>query len=183
MDYSNLENRNDDFLLLLMKKGNKVAFDKLFDKYWEQAYNNAYKLSKNSDYAKDVVQDVFLSIWMNRERQIDNFPAYLYIAVRNRAFKLISKQNRIVPFLDILKNVPAMQSRPDENLVWKEFYDAYETLCSTLPSKRQEIFRLRFNDDLTTKEIAVHLGISIKTVQNQLGKAVLQLRASLLQLL
>jgi RNA polymerase sigma-70 factor (ECF subfamily) len=68
-------------------------------------------------------------------------------------------------------------------VLWKEFFRSYEALLQSLPTKRQAIFRLHFHEDLPTKDIAAKLGLSRKTVQNQLGKAIEKLRISLSHLL
>jgi len=78
-----------------------------------------------------------------------------------------------------LENIPQKNSEVDSNLLWNEFLKSYETLLQTLPPKRQEIFRLRYHEDLSTKDIAMRLEITRKTVQNQLGKAVEFLKVSL----
>ncbi len=67
----------------------------------------------------------------------------------------------------------------DSTINTKELNIAYEALINNLPLKRQKIFRLRFQEDLPTITIADKLGLSRKTVQNQLGKAIEQLRISL----
>lgn len=174
------ETLDDRLLLAQMQLGNKEAFNHLFNKYWPQAYAGAYKRLKDVDQAKDVVQEVFVNIWLKRETSIQNFPAYLNIAVRNQVFKHAIKQKRSSPFLEVFHNLPAENQQPDANIRWNEFSSAYETLVTTLPPKRQRIFRLRFNEDMTTSAIAAEMGITRKTVQNQLGKAVEHLRAFLL---
>lgn len=175
---------NDAELLQQVEQGSKHAFNILYEKYWERAYVNAYKRLKDEDQAKDVVQEIFTHIWLKKETlHIDNLSAYLNIAVRNRVFKLIEKQKLIHPFFDILETMPATYLQADSNILWKEFFRSYELLLTTLPPKRQLIFRLRFQEDLPTKDIAMRLGLSRKTVQNQLSKAIEHLRISLLQLL
>lgn len=175
---------DDAVLLQQVEQGSEHAFNVLFERYWERAYQDAYKRLKDVDQSKDIVQEIFTHIWLKRETlHIDNLPAYLNIAVRNRVFKLVEKQKLNHPFFDILENMPATYLQADADLRWKEFFRSYEELLTTLPPKRQQIFRLRFQEDLPTKDIATQLGLSRKTVQNQLGKAIEQLRVSLLQLL
>jgi RNA polymerase sigma factor (sigma-70 family) len=172
---------NDDALLLReLQHGSEKAFKILYQKYWAQAYSSAYKRLQDADQAKDVVQDIFTNIWLNRENRIENLLSYLRVSVRNQVFKLVNKQKSNCPFVDMFNNIPALNENADSNIQYQEFYKAYEALLTALPSKMQVIFRLRYHDDLTTKAIAAHLGISRKTVQNQLGKAVDQLRVNLL---
>lgn len=174
---------SDTLLLKQVELGSKQAFNVLFEKYWEKAYSDAYKRLKSHDDAKDIVQEIFTHIWIKRETlQINNLPAYLHVAIRNRVIKFIAKQKPIHPFFNILDNIPEKNSQADANLLWKEFFKSYEALLETLPPKRQEIFRLRFQEDLSTKDISMQLCITRKTVQNQLGKAIETLKVSVLRI-
>ncbi len=67
----------DSLLLGQLTSGNKKAFDILFNKYWESSVNIAYKRTKDLDTAKDIVQEIFTQIWINREREIENLSAYV----------------------------------------------------------------------------------------------------------
>jgi RNA polymerase sigma factor (sigma-70 family) len=176
MEDINPEVQDDRILLLQLQEGKRTAFNILYNKYWEQTYSNAYKRLRDEDQAKDIVQEIFVSIWVNRHSPINNLPAYLSISVRNQVFKLAAKSKNLTPYLEIFDNIPAQNEKADANLLWQEFYSSYEKLLLTLPPKRQQIFRLRFHDDIPTKTIASQMRISRKTVQNQLGKAIEQLR-------
>ena len=179
------QNESSDTLLLgQIEQGSTRAFDVLFEKYWEDAYSEAYKRLKSYDDAKDIVQEIFTYIWINRQTiHIINFPAYLHIAIRNKVIKLITRQKQTHPFFSFLENTTEKNSQSDAQLLRKEFFKTYEALLQTLPVKRQEIFRLRFQEDLPTKVISMQMGITRKTVQNQLGKAIETLKASLLRIL
>lgn len=174
----------DNLLLQQIAQGSTTAFETLFDRYWQQAYSDAFKRLKNHDDSKDIVQEIFTHIWINRDTiHIQNLPAYLNIAIRNKVIKLVSRQKLSHPYFDNLEKVPKEFAEADANLLWKEFSKAYEALVQALPPKRQEIFRLRYQHDLRTKDIAEQLNITLKTVQNQLGKAVDTLKVSLLRML
>ena len=172
---------SDDALLLQqMEQGSKLAFNALFEKYWDKAFSEAYKRLKDADHAKDVVQEIFTHIWIKRETlHIDNLPAYLHTAIRNQTIKLLTRQQKNHPFFTILETIPEKNLQADANLLRKEFFKSYEALVETLPPRRQLIFKLHMHDELYTKDIAAQLGLSRKTVQNQLAKAVEQLRISL----
>ncbi len=173
----------DALLLLQLKQNNKAAFNQLFEKYWESAYSTAYRRLKDADQAKDIVQDIFTHIWLHRNTdQIHNFPAYLNTAIRNKVIKIVTRQKTTHSFFNPLEDLSEKAANADRSLLWKEFYLAYEAWLNSLPPQRQIIFRLRFHDDLPTKDIASRLGLSRKTVQNQLGKAIEKLRISLTSL-
>ncbi len=173
---------DDRLILEQVRSGNKKSFDILFNKYWESSVNNAYKRTKDLDTAKDIIQEIFTQIWINRQRQIENLPAYLDAAIRNSVIKFFAKQKPIHPFFDALDNLSEKNSRADMQLIWKELLQSYEELLDSLPPKRRDIFRLRMQDGLPTRVIAVRLGIARKTVQNQLGKAIETLKISLIRL-
>lgn len=173
---------NDQILLNQMHEGSANAFQILFDKYWESAYSSAYKRLQNSEDSKDIVQDIFIHIWQNRNSvKIENLPAYLHVAVRNRVFKLVASQKNTHSYFQILDNLVLEPAGADSRLLWEEFRNSYEDLVDSLPPKRQEIFRLRFHEDLTTKDIAKKLLVTRKTVQNQIGKSLETLKISLTQ--
>ena len=175
---------DDTILLQQVRAGSKKAFNVLFEKYWESAFSDAYKRLKKYDNAKDIVQEIFTHIWINRETlHIENLPAYLNVAIRNKVIKFVAKQKLVHPFFSMLDNIPEKNDQTDANLLWKEFFNSYEALVESLPPKRQAIFRLRYEEDLPTKVISMQLGISRKTIQNQLGKAIETLKVSLLRIL
>ncbi|HMF73381.1 MAG TPA: sigma-70 family RNA polymerase sigma factor [Flavitalea sp.] len=171
---------SDEELFLQIKNGSNDAFGILYQKHWNRAFADAYKRIRNRDQAKDIVQDIFLNIWQRRESLvIDNFPAYLTIAVRNQVLKLLEKEKHKHPFFDLLENLPGIVNMADTNILYKELAVSYDLLINSLPPKRRLIFKLRFQEDQSTKEIAEALSISRNTVQNQLGKAIEQLKVSL----
>lgn len=171
---------DDEILLNQVREGSREAFNQLYEKYWADTYARAYSRLKDHEQSKDIVQEIFVSIWVNREKHIDNLPAYLNVATRNRVFKLAARQKVTSAFMDLVENIPVFSQQADSNIRWKEFYKSYETLLATLPPKRQLIFRMRYHEDQNTAVIADRMGISRKTVQNQLHKAVEQLRIVLL---
>jgi RNA polymerase sigma factor (sigma-70 family) len=177
----NLTVHDDELLLLQLRQYSKLAFNQLFEKYWESAYSDAYRRLKDADQAKDIVQDIFAHIWLHRATdRIQNLPAYLHTAIRNRVIKITSRQKATHPFFNPTENICGTAGNADQSLLWKEFHIAYEACLNNLPPQRQIIFRLRFHDDLPTKAIASLLGLSRKTVQNQLGLAVEKLRVSVI---
>lgn len=184
MSQGKSNNEEDKILLQLVAEGSKSAFDQLFEKYWQQAYSSAYKRLKKHDDAMDIVQDIFTHIWLKRQTiSIENIPAYLHVAIRNKVIKFVLKQKSVHSFFDLLDHAAEKNLNADARLLWKDFIKSYEALLKTLPPKRQMIFRLHYEESLSTKTISRQMGINRKTVQNQLGKAVETLKVSLLRML
>ena len=166
---------NDQLLLQQLQSNDAAAFDALYDRYWKLVYSAAYKRLKDENYAKDITQDIFLQLWQRRHQlTITHLPAYLYTAVRNNVLKLMEKTQRITPVPELLEQTA--NEGADAALLRKEFMIKYENLINTLTASQQQIFRMRYQQELSTAEIAEKLNISRKTVQNQLGKSMNNLR-------
>jgi len=178
-------NPDEDHLLWQrIGEGSVESFTRLYDKYWSEVYNSAMKRLRDTGLAQDIAQDVFVTLWMRREElQIRNFPAYLYMAVRNKVLNLFEKEKRYVPIEYLLENnIRAYGNQADAVALRNEFLQAYKNLVDTLPSQQKKIFRLFYDEDLSTEEIAEQLQLTRKTIQNQLGRSVSFLKANLTHL-
>lgn len=170
----------DAALLRRLKEGSKDAFNALYDKYWQTVYAAAFKRLGNTDQAKDITQDIFLQLWLRREElHILHLPAYIHTSVRNRVLNLLEAEQKFLPFAELLLAELPGGDQADALARRNELLRVYEQLVDSLPPARQAIFRLRYNEGASSEEIARQLNISRKTVQNQLGKALARLRASL----
>ena len=130
----------DAFLLAHLEQGDPDAFNALYNKYWQQAYATAFKRLKDTQQVKDIIQEVFTKIWINRKTHIENFPAYLHIAIRNAVIKSSIKQKRATAFVEQWNKNSFEFSRADDEIQWKEFSKAYNEVIKRLPIKRQAIY-------------------------------------------
>lgn len=171
---------NDKLLLLQLKEGSRKAFDALYDQYWSAVYAAAYKRLQDEDMAKDIAQDVFLQLWAKRDTlHIENLPAYLYTAIRNKVYNIFEQQRKFMPVPDLFASLAERDDQADAMLLKKEFLRAYDALLESLPVTQRKIFRMRYDQGLSTEDIAAQLDISRKTVQNHLSSAVTRMRSSL----
>ena len=178
-------NPDEDHLLWQrIGEGSVESFTKLYDKYWNEVYSSAMKRLRDTGRAQDITQDVFVTLWMRREElQIRSFPAYLYMAVRNKVLNLFEKEKRYVPIEYLLENnIRAYGNQADAVALRNEFLQAYKNLVDSLPSQQKKIFHLFYDEDLSTEEIAEQLQLTRKTIQNQLGRSVSFLKANLTHL-
>lgn len=185
MGNNGLHKGPDDVTLLgKLKEGSMEAFNALYDRYWETVYNAAFKRLGDADPAKDITQDFFLQLWNRRqELHILNLPAYIHTAVRNRVLNVLEARRQFLPMANLLLQEPVAGEHADALARRNEWIRQYNALIEALPPARQEIFRLRYNEGVSSEEIARQLNISRKTVQNQLGKALAKLRSTLGQFL
>jgi len=84
----------DNLLLIKLSEGCKHAFDALYEKYWSNVFDEAYKRIGDRDRAKDIAQEVFISMWTRgTETPIENLPAWLYTVTKNHVYKVIKSRN------------------------------------------------------------------------------------------
>jgi RNA polymerase sigma-70 factor (ECF subfamily) len=173
----------DNILLRRTREGDECAFKRLFQKHWQPTFSEVYKRIGDRDHSKDIVQEIFMHIWVHRETLfIENLPAYLETSIRNRVIKFVTRQKLNHSFFRVAEYISEKNATADSHLLYRELHKSYEALLETLPQKRQLIFRLRYHENLRTSEISQMLGINRKTVQNQLGRAIETLRISLIRL-
>ena len=179
MHQGNVHNSEDTSLLFQLSDGSRNAFDILYDKYFKEVYNSAYKRLNNAHHANDITQEVFVQLWIRGSKTpIENLPAYLFTLVKNNIFKFLEKESKYAALPDLASQAEDPLERADASLLYQEFLDSFDQLIESLSPQQRIIFKMRFEDDLSSAEIAERLHISPKTVRNQLGKAISKLRGS-----
>ena len=157
-----------------------ASFDRLYEKYWEYVFELAFVRTKDLNLAEDITQGLFLRLWEKRQSlTITSLPNYLFIAVRNGVLNWIKAERRKYPLTDTLTALKEADTEADHTLLYRELLSLHNQLVDRFTPAQQEIYQMRFNEDLTTKEIASRLGISRKTVQNQLHLCITKLRKAL----
>lgn len=158
------------------------AFNLLFDKYWRRLYQTAYSLTRDQEASKEITHDVFLNIWKRRgELHIDSFPHFLLTAIRYQYYnRMRAAKSPIVLVPDYQKldgtihrdEYEGRQTEADLTAVIKEY-------LTQLPNRCREIFLMSRRDHLSNEEIANHLNISKRTVENQITYALKHLRQTI----
>lgn len=149
-------------------------FESLFRALYLPLGMYALRIVEDADSAEDLVQDAFLKVWQQLESGtvIDNFKAYMYRSVRNGCAGYLKGRRETVG----LETLPEI----DDETVDTSIRDAkIWKAIDSLPVRCREIFLLSKRDGLSNDEIAEELGISVKTVKNQMTKAFSRLRQSL----
>lgn len=171
-------------LILLLKQSNQEAFTTLYKKYWKQVYNFSRLYLTSQSVAEEVVQEVFIKVWESRDfmREGDNFKGLLFIITRNLIFNMHRKNlNEDFYKMTVLS---AMENSYDieEEIDAKNLGEYIDLLIADLPPRRQEIFNLSRKENKSYKEISQLLGVSEKTVENQIGEALKFLRKNIVLL-
>lgn len=173
----------DNELLDQLTAGDKGAFDTLYHRYWKVMFMAAYQRLRDTDQCKDILQDIWQDIWLRRkEVSIDHLKSYLLAAVRYQVLKLVERNPTPSDFFIPFQQMPLTGTGADGSVMEKELAALFRDWLDNLPAKRREIFILHFADKLSVQQIADKLQISPKTVHNQLGTAVSDLRSRVVSL-
>lgn len=173
---------SDQELVQLLVGNDKNAFEQLYERHWFTLYQTAFYLLRDSDGSKDIVQDVFLWIWENRNTlKVENLKAYLQAAVRFKVANFIRAGNIRDSFFDDLAKVypNPLCANSDEVAQFKELQRVIHEVILQLPEKCREVYLLSREKGLSNREIAARLGISVKTVEAQMTIALKRLRTSI----
>lgn len=174
----------DPMLVELLVQGDKQAFETIYRKFWWPLFNAVYKRLKDRQKSEDLIQEVFYKLWRRKEQlQIGNLEAFLKTAARYEMLNYISRTRITYEFFEPFQELLQEKEQPDQPLYSKELMELVHAYATTLPVKRREIFLLHIQFRLSTKEIAEKLGLSQKTVQNQLGTALNGLKPRIIPLI
>lgn len=162
-------------LINAIKGGDRNAFDKIYDLYWREMYVCAYKIFGNRETSEDIVHDVFLNLWIKREKlNIRSLRDYLYVSIKNRSLNKL-RTHKTFSSLEDQRDIISPE-KTDSPLSLKELNSQFENFTLSLPKKCNEIINLSRKEQLSNKEIAKKLNISTKTVENQINYALKRLR-------
>ncbi len=170
-------------LLERLKLGDLEAFNMIYEQYWSLLINESYKRLHNMALCEEVVQDVFIDLWQQRAvREIQNLEAYLRTCMKFKVFEIYRKNRRTKSMLE--ENLSLMQQHEIseyDQYAQKDLKSLIEDWIAHLPQKRKEIFKMRYLDELSTKEISEMTQSSQNTIQNHLGISIAKLRKLIIQ--
>ncbi len=164
-------------LLSAIEGGDETAFERLFRIWYPLLANHAYRLLGDRDRAEDAAQEVFVALWRGRERLPDAeaLPGYLHRAVRNRALNQLRGRHGDGVDPDGRIELATSPDAPNR-LETEELNRRLLLALETLPPRTREIFLLSREQELTYGAIAETLGISVKTVETLMSRALRRLR-------
>lgn len=174
--------QNDVHLLDQLRKGDEKALEELYERYWEQLFISAYNLVKNREICEDILQEIFIDLWNKRERlEIRvSLKSYLYTCTVYKVYDYFRKNKKIIK-IELLEDFDKriQTSDPESRMIHEELVSHVNNAIDSLPEKCRIIFRLSRDEQLSYKEIADKLNISVKTVEAQITKALKILKSTI----
>ncbi len=160
---------DDNELFLRIAAGDEAAFRVLFDLYKQRLFTFAWQLCHSAVEAEEVVQDIFLKLWEQRDKlsEVHSPRHYIYTMARNRTLDLLGKIARNEQMIrEVWANITQPDNLTEQLLEAEESRKLIEAALSRLPEKKQHIFSLSRQEGLSHQEIASRMGLSVQTVKN-----------------
>lgn len=162
-----------------------ARYKSIFQKFYSQLLVYATGIVGESE-AEDVITEVFAELWRKRNETDmgDKIQAFLYRAVYTRALNVLKHRNVTASYISVVENIQEQRSRfykspPQWDLENQDIRNALTEAIGELPEKCREVFRMRYIEGHKNSEIAEQLGISVKTVEAHMYKALKSLRERL----
>lgn len=166
---------NEAYLKWETSRGDEDAFRKLFNAYHGRLFQYVSKIVKSNEVAEEIVMDVFLKLWLGREKlpEIDNLAGFIFKIAYTKTidfFRSVAKDKKLLKGVSDKMNLLSLSDAHDK-LVSKEFDEQIRKAVSLLPPKRKQIYELSRQEDMSHEEIAQQLEISKHTVANAIVAA------------
>lgn len=173
----------DSELIEQMQNGSKEAFEELFDRYYDLLHTFAKHLIKDTDAAEDIIQNVFIKVWI-RKAQINStlsLRSYLLVTTRNEIFDYMRLRYNLLRSGDDAALLSIPDNSPDvcEYIYTHERSGFIDAAMRSMPDKRREIFSMRYDRNMSNAEIARALNLSIRTVEKHIDLAIKQIRKTI----
>ncbi len=165
-----------------LKKDDKSAVDDLFNYYYPRLHRFSKSILKIENDIDDILQEVFVKIWLNRQKidKTETFNAFIFTITKNEVLNFIRSKLRDQSFKNelFLRSV-AEEYQTQNHVEFNEIKATIDKIVTKLPEKRLQIFHLSRTEGQSNKEIAKQLNISEKTVEDHITHAIRQIKNSL----
>lgn len=157
----------------------EAAFTVLFDRYWELLYGTSYKYTRDHGLSEEIVHDIFLNIWNRRkELVIISFQNFFLNAIRYQIYNRRRAAKLAIAFVadNVLENDTWERNKGESRIQETELNQELYSYLNELPERCREIFLLSRIESLSNQEISFKLGISKRSVENQIALALKHLK-------
>jgi RNA polymerase sigma-70 factor (ECF subfamily) len=165
-----------------LAKGDASAFETIFELYKRRVFGVALKMLKSETDAEEIVQDVFLSIWLAKGKlnQVNDPEAYLFTITYNTIYTRLKKASQNEELLNtIIHHLTEIQNTTDETIAARETHKLINEAIQQLPPQQRTVYELSKQEGLSYDEIAERMHLSKNTVRNHLSEAMKTIRTFL----
>ena len=170
---------NEFELLKLIAGGDRNAFTQIYNNYRNKIYSIAFELTESSAVAEEIVQDVFLKIWVKRTTldEVEHFRAYLFTMTRNYVFtamKRIARNESIE--VNAMQDAPLFHHDTENRVLNNEYTRILQAAIDRLPEQQRQVYNLIKKEGYKREEAAAALRLSPETVKTHLAQAMRSIR-------
>jgi RNA polymerase sigma-70 factor (ECF subfamily) len=183
--FFSMEFHDEQIASLLIKK-DEAAFEQVFKTHYKNLHAYAFTILKDENEAEETVQQVFFKLWERSDQLSFSGPvaAYLYRAVHNESLNFLKHQKvKDSHRLHVAYSMKNKAEQPQGSMAKKELEEKFREALNELPEQCRTVFQLSRFEEMKYKEIADKLDLSVKTVENHMGKALKLLRTRLVDFL
>jgi RNA polymerase sigma-70 factor, ECF subfamily len=148
---------SDEDLLRQVKAGNVFSFDELYRKYSKRLFRFSFSLLKSTEEAENIVQDVFMNLWINRDKITNDssVKCYIFSIAYHSSISVLRKKIRESEFIAHLTRIQDLTQQPDDlSLEYKELDARLKAIIDSLPKRQKEVYLLHRSQGLKYAEIA-----------------------------
>lgn len=179
-----IREKTDPELVLLLTQDDEAAFSELYVRYKDKLRYFCLSLLKSGEEADDIVQEIFIRIWESRSfiNPDLSFSSFLYTLARNRILNHFRDADIDMKVKQILalKN-PTEENVIESDMIYAEYKNMLYEAIETLSPQRKKIFNMSREENLSHKEIAAQLGISVNTVQEHISESLRSIKSYFLK--
>ena len=177
-----MKNLSDSQLLLLFQENNEQAFAVVLDRYGKQLYRQIYKRLGAEDETKDLLQDIYISLWNNRSTIVikDSLLPYLSRAAHYAIVdQYLFRKKRLTAETAMALREDPLEFSIEERILAADLQLEFEKQLLKMPETVQQVFQLSRKEGLSVKEIAAKMDLSEQTVKNYISMVLQSLRTYL----
>ncbi len=169
-------------VVMRVSEGHQGAFKELFDTFSPKTYGFALKLTHSPSMSEEIVQEVFLKIWLNRKalRNVEHFPAWLYSITRNLAFNVLKRsaiEQRVKA--QFVKELREENFETEESVIYRDYQRILNKAIDRLSPQQKMVYGLCYGDGLKYEQAAEKLRISKFTVKTHMQQAIRKIKSQL----
>lgn len=172
---------SDKYLVRRIRHSDTQSFKELFEKYYDRFFSFAFALLRDADAAEDILQNVFLKLWIGRSNLNENLSIenYLLVSIRNEIFNYLRLKHNKSLVRGEMPEVEDLSSDIDERINFNEVSYHLDRIISEMPPQRQKVFIMSRYRNMTTRQIADELGLSPRTVERHITIALKEIKSNL----
>lgn len=182
--FKSIKDQTDEVILVKLKRGDIRSFEAIYDRYAPMVLNFVRKMIKDQMRAEDITQNIFMRLYVSRNSLEPGLSLknWLFVCARNEASDVLrSKWAKDVAKVQEIQEImeDAQVSVPEDEMIRRESAAQLRTMVDDLPDQRAKILKMSKLDELSNREIAERLGLSVRTVEKHLELALKDLRGKL----